>query len=245
MDRRAVGDRGDDRVGGVPERDVTRADERLEARVRQPVAEERRVQPSPGSTRSLSPHSTVTGTSTVSTSSRPGGVPISRQKRQNTGVRAKPSISVSASPGVRRSPATIWSRIARCRKRGRRHSSGASGRIACAPRCELANSALMRRASRSSRSVVAPPGEIAVTVIARPRLASSNASQPPSEKPAMCADSQPASSSIASIPSTTTSIESPSGSGGPPVWPPIVGASTSKSAASRGTTGPQTCQVAV
>ena len=43
-----------------------------------------------------------------------------------------------------------------------------------------------------SRPCWSPAGEIAVTVSARPRRASSSATQPPSELPAMCARSKPA-----------------------------------------------------
>src|SRR4051795_6165742 len=106
---------------------------------------------------------------------------------------------------------------------------------------------MIRAGSAVSSAAQPPPGEIATTLRARPRLAISNDSAPPIELPAKCAVSTPSSSSSVSKWSAAWAIEcaGPSGGGGPPSWPCSVGAITSKRGTSSARTGSQQRQVAV
>ena len=83
-------------------------------------------------------------------------------------------------------------------------------------RCASLNCRCVCAGGRSLSQPIA--GENVTTVSALPREASSNASHPPSELPARCAFSWPASSSTRSRSSATSFIGSlaPSGAGAPP-----------------------------
>src|SRR3954468_13763122 len=106
---------------------------------------------------------------------------------------------------------------------------------------------MIRAGSAVSDSSQPPPGEIATTLRARPRLAISSDSAPPIELPAKCASATPSASSICSKWSAAWLSEraGPSGGGGPPSWPCSVGAITSKRGTSSARTGSQQRQVAV
>ena len=105
---------------------------------------------------------------------------------------------------------------------------------------------MMRSPSAVLDSSQPPPGEIATTLRARPRLAISSDSAPPIELPAKCACSTPSESSSDSKWSpASTSDFAPCGGTGPPSWPCSVGAITSKRATRSGMTGSQHRQVAV
>src|SRR3954469_22829863 len=98
---------------------------------------------------------------------------------------------------------------------------------------------MIRSPSAVSSARQPPPGEIATTLFARPRLAISSDSAPPIELPAKCASPTPCSSSSVSRWLAASSVEcaGPAGGGGPPAWPCSVGASTSKRGAGGGGAG--------
>src|SRR3954447_26682281 len=86
-----------------------------------------------------------------------------------------------------------------------------------------------------------PAGDSATTLSARPRWASSRASQPPSELPTRCAFSIPAASMSRSTPSARASNDgaTPSGNGSPPQWPSTVTAVVVWCSRSAGSSGSQ------
>ena len=140
----------------------------------------------------------------------------------------------------------MMSRIPTLRKPGRASSFSWCLTVARAEVCVRLKSRMIRSTSLRSCSSQPPPGEIATTLRARPRLASSSASAPPSEFPARCAVSTPRRSRVDSKWSAAcASVSAPGGEGGPPSWPCSVGAMTSKRGASSPSTGSQQRQVAV
>src|SRR3954447_8401456 len=86
-----------------------------------------------------------------------------------------------------------------------------------------------------------PAGDSATTLSARPRCASSSASQPPSEVPTRCAFSIPAASMSASTPSARAFSEgvTPAGNEAPPQWPSSVTLVTSWCSERAGRSGSQ------
>ena len=115
-----------------------------------------------------------------------------------------------------------------------------------APRAIMPTDSRIPAASESTRHCDrhAPAGLNTTTDNARPRLASSSASQPPSELPTTCARPTPAASRASSTPSASASIEgaTPASNGTAPPWPSRVGAKTSWWLSRCGRTGVQARQ---
>src|SRR3954453_14864617 len=124
-------------------------------------------------------------------------------------------------------------------------SSGSARVVVC---CMRENTLMIFLAAASSPGRMPPAGEMPTTLRARPRLASSSASAPPSELPARCAVPTPSASRCSSRKSAARAMlcgSSWAGSSVPPSWPCSVGAITSKRGTSSPSTGSQQRHVAV
>src|SRR4051794_9841389 len=198
--------------------------------------------------RSFSPQATRTGHEILSRSTtRAEPERIVENTSSTTEQRIDERASSTASWAGIWSPRVITSRMAKRRMLGRRIRRSVYLSLALPIFCVRVNHLMIRAGSARSDSSQPPPGEIATTLRARPRLAISRASAPPIELPAKCAVSTPSSSSSVSKWSAAWAIEcaGPSGGGGPPSWPCSVGAITSKRGTSSASTGSQQRQVAV
>ena len=200
-----------------------------------------------GSSRSFSPQATSVGARTWSRSTtRPVPSRIVSNTSSTTVQRVEDRVSSTASSAGTRWPRDMMSRIPMRRKPGRASSRSWWRSVIRALFWVRLNSRMIRSTSRRSYSAQPPPGEIATTLRARPRLASSSASAPPIELPAKWAVPTPSSSSRASKWSVAALIVCAAcGGTGPPSWPCSVGAITSKRGTSRPSTGSQQRQVAV